>query len=99
MTEKFKTTWFRAALGKNEETKGLIFQKAVETISPQFVDMNNFAELLQKAYEQLDAEGFDVVNVVPISMGAVQVFNGGAGGMPVGFNVTRGAVVVGKKRG
>lgn len=98
MADKFKTTWFRAALGKYEDTKGFIFQKTVEGISQRFVDMDNYAEMLRKSYEQLDNDGFDVINVIPISMGEVEVCNGGAGGMPVGFNITRGAVVVGKKR-
>ncbi len=79
MNSKFKSTWFRASLGEGKT-------------SNQSVDYDNYAELLIEAYEKLDADGYDVINVVPITMGEIAY-----GDIP--FSITRGAVLVGKKRG
>lgn len=60
-----------------------------------------YAKSLQDAYEQLDADGYDVVNVVPISMGTSEALHHPSVNYrnDVGFGITRGAVVVGKRRG
>jgi len=100
MSGKFKTKWFWSALGKFDVEQGFIFKKTVKEVSIRNVDFDDYAKCLQDAYESLDAEGFDVVNVVPISMGTSEQckqVNGTYVG-DVGFSITRGAVVVGKKR-
>ena len=100
MAGKFKTTWFWASLGKFDVEKGFIFKETVKEISRRNVDFDEYANQLQNAYEQLDSEGYEVVNVVPISMGTSEVCNQSNGNYvgDVGFSITRGAVVVGKKR-
>ncbi|MDQ7728005.1 hypothetical protein [Halomonas sp. SpR8] len=100
MSGKFKTTWFWASLGKFDVEKGFIFKEKVKKVSHRNVDFDEYAQHLQNAYEQLDSEGYDVVNVVPISMGTSEVCNQSNGNYvgDVGFSITRGAVVVGKKK-
>jgi hypothetical protein len=100
MKEKFKTTWFWASLGKYDVEKGFIFKETVTKISQRNVNFDEYAQHLQNAYEQLDAEGYDVINVVPISMGTSESCNQSNGNYvgDVGFSITRGAVVVGKRR-
>lgn len=100
MAGKFKTTWFWASLGQNDVEKGVIFKKTVTEFSQRHVDFDDYAQNLQSAYEKLDEEGFDVINVVPISMGSAEHCkqSGGAYVGDVGFSITRGAVLVGKKR-
>jgi len=100
MANKFKTTWFWASLGKYDVEKGFFNKTVVKELSRRYVDFDEYAQSLQNAYEELDNEGYDVVNVVPISMGTSEtcVQKGGAYVGDVGFSVTRGAVVVGKRR-
>ena len=64
------------------------------------VSFAEYAASLEAQYNELDSEGFDVVNVVPISMGQTEscTQKGGTYVGEVGFSITRGAVVVGKKR-
>lgn len=100
MSSKFKTTWFYASLGKHDVKQGFIFKENVKRVSKRYADLSEYAQFLQDAYDELDAEGYDVVNVVPISMGESESCtqrNGNYVG-EVGFSITRGAVVVGKKR-
>lgn len=100
MAGKFKTTWFWSALGQFDVERGFIFKERVKEISHRNIDFDDYAQNLQNAYEQFDAEGFDVINVVPISMGTSEnckQANGNYVG-DVGFSITRGAVVVAKKR-
>jgi hypothetical protein len=73
----------------------------VKEVSQRHVDFEGYAQSLQNAYEQLDTEGYDVVNVVPISMGTSETCSQSNGNYvaDVGFAITRGAVVVvGKRR-
>ncbi len=101
MSGKFKTTWFWAALGKFDVEKGFIFKQTVKEISHRNVNFDDYAKCLQDAYENLDADGYDVVNVVPISMGTSEQCTQSNGNYvgDVGFSITRGAVVIGKKKG
>jgi hypothetical protein len=100
MSDKFRTTWFWAGLGKFDVEKGFLFKQRVKEVSNRNVDFDDYARSLQTAYEQLDSDGYDVVNVVPISMGTSETCKQSNGTYvgDVGFSITRGAVVVGKKR-
>jgi hypothetical protein len=100
MADKFKTTWFYASLGKHDVEKGFFSKTVVKEVSQRHVDFEGYAQSLQNAYEQLDIEGYDVVNVVPISMGTSETCSQSNGNYvgDVGFSITRGAVVVGKRR-
>lgn len=103
MSDKFKTSWFWASLGTVESQKGYFVKEKINKITQRHIDLNEYAQKLQDSYEQLDSEGYDVINVVPISMGTSEITNHhstGAGSLPgdVGFSITSGAVVVGKKR-
>ncbi|MCF6252735.1 MAG: hypothetical protein L3J75_15930 [Methylococcaceae bacterium] len=96
---KFKTTWFYASLSSEEKEVGLISKKIEKTYSERSVNFDEFADELQKRYEEFDSDGYDVVNIVPISMGQTEMFDLGSKNKgSVGFSITRGAVIVGKKR-
>ena len=72
--------------------------------TPEVHDQIDWGEvnvpMTEEKYNQLDAEGYDVINVVPISMGQSENCKRSDGTYvgDVGFSITRGAVVVGKKR-
>lgn len=103
---KFKTDWFYSSVGKFENvvTEGWFSKKVkrVVTEQPRTADYDEFAEWLAKTYIQFDADGYDVINVIPLNIGASQPVNAVLkNGEPnylgeVGFSVTRGAIVVGK---
>lgn len=100
MSDRFKTKWFYASLDSYEKETGG-FRKKIETIhSQRSVNFDNYAKRLESTYNEFDSEGFDVVNVVPMSMGQSESCTQSGGGYvgDVGFSITRGAVVVGKKR-
>lgn len=97
---KFRTAWFRAPLAKYEEEKGFIFKTQVSQISQRHVEYDDYARVLQNVYEEFDADGYDVVNVIPIVTGELEAVRSKSGNPVdfVGFSITRGAVIVGKKR-
>jgi hypothetical protein len=69
MSGKFKSTWFYSSLGTYIKDVGIIGKKEKEFYSQRRVNLDDFANSLQEKYEDLDSEGDDVVNVVPITMG------------------------------
>ena len=100
MSEKFISTWFYASMESTTRPAGLLGNKTETVYDQRSVDLNDYANSLRQTYESFDEQGYDVVNVVPISMALSEACtnNGGAYVGDVGFSVTRGAVVVGKKR-
>jgi hypothetical protein len=94
MASKFVYRWFRAGLGKYKVDTGTFRTKIEEHESNRYVDFDDFAKQLTKIYEELDSEGYELINVVPITMGQE---TSPTAGMPVAFSITRGAVVIGKK--
>ena len=100
LSKKFITTWFYAGLEKHTEDVGIFRTKIRETAIQRTVNYHEYAELLEAKYNELDAEGYDVVNVVPINMGqSEECYNRNDNYLgDVGFSITRGAVVVGKRR-
>lgn len=40
-----------------------------EVYDPRTVDVQEMAKLLEDAYNDYDAEGYDVVNILPITLG------------------------------
>lgn len=100
MSEKFKSTWFYASLDTYKKDTGIIRTKMEDVYTQRNVNFDAFSELLAAKYNELDRQGYDVVNVVPIAMGqseSCKQRNGNYVG-DVGFSITRGAVVVGKRR-
>ncbi|WP_296268342.1 hypothetical protein ACSMEV_15145 [Pseudomonas sp. MLB6B] len=100
MSGKFISRWFYASLTSETKPAGLFGNKTKEVYSSRHVNFDEYANLLRDMYEAYDAEGYDVVNVVPVSMGQTEQClqsNGNYVG-DVGFSITRGAVVIGKKR-
>ncbi|WP_081821696.1 hypothetical protein [Achromobacter sp. DH1f] len=106
---KFITSWFYASVGKykNVTTEGFFWnrkERVEEVAQPRTANYQEFADELAKIYNHFDAEGYDVVNVVPLAIGASEPvhaqLSGGARNYlgDTGFSVTRGAVVVGKRR-
>ena len=103
MSDKFKTSWFWTSLGTVEGQKGYFIKEKANKITQRHIDLNEYAQKLEDAYRQLDSEGYDVINVVPISMGTTELstrHTAGASSLvgDVGFSITSGAVIVGKKR-
>lgn len=100
MAEKFITEWFYAPMDRVKVETGIIFKDTHEEYSNRTVNFDAFAAQLNEKYSQFDAAGYDVINVLPIAMAASEqsvARNGNYLG-DVGFSVTRGAIVVGKKR-
>lgn len=100
MSGKFISNWFYASLTSQKRPAGLFGNKTKEVYSDRHVDFDEYAALLNKMYEDYDQQGYDVINVVPIAMGQSEQCNQSNGNYvgDVGFSITRGAVVVGKKR-
>ncbi|PSJ23588.1 hypothetical protein CVH10_01640 [Halomonas sp. ND22Bw] len=93
MADRFVTSWFLAPLKQSDAPlrKGLARVTGGEAYDNSLVDMDEYADMLADQYNELDKEGYDVVNVVPIESGQ-QV------GATLGYSITQGAVVVGKRR-
>lgn len=100
MEGKYKTTWFYSALGTYTKKVGLLGNKEESYYTERHVDLEAYANSLQEKYEELDAQGYEVINVIPIAMGQSEscTQSGGTYVGDVGFSITRGAVVVGKKK-
>jgi len=106
MGNKFISNWFYASLGKYEVEKGLFKKRTERHASERYVDFDEYSENLRKMYEDFDSEGYDIVSVVPIQMGQSEASIGQTKELlsesnylgDVGFSITRGAVVIGKKR-
>lgn len=103
---KFISTWFYASLGTYDVEKGLFFKKTERQHSERYVNLDEYAERLRKAYEDFDERGYDVIEVTPIVMGQSEASIGKTKQLisetsylgDVGFSITRGAVIIGKKR-
>lgn len=100
MTDKFITTWFYAGLEKYKKNTGIFRTKIEEFHSARNVNFEEYATILAEKYNELDELGYDVVNVIPVSMGQSEHCSQSNGNYvgDVGFSITRGAVLVGKKR-
>ena len=100
MSGKFATRWFWSALTQYDEEQGLLFKKTIKKDNPRFADISDYATKIKEAYETLDSQGYDVINVIPMSMGVIEPSIARSGNYlgDAGFSITRGAVVVGKKR-
>ncbi|MGI2081501.1 hypothetical protein [Shewanella putrefaciens] len=86
MSGKFKTIWFWSPLKSIDDSR--------KGTSP-IIDYEHYAISLKNAYEELDLAGYDVVNIVPIAM---KESHNGAECVDSIISVTRGAIIVGKKR-
>lgn len=108
MSEKFETQAFYASLDTKKalKSKGFLGLKheEVDVTEAKIVDLNEFSAQLKIIYNGFDERGYDVVNVVPISIGSSEnchatMSNGKQNYLgETGFSITRGAVVVGKRR-
>jgi len=85
---KFITSWFYASVGhyENVTTEGFFWNrrpKVEQVAEPKTANYEQFAEELAKIYNQYDQQGYDVVNVVPLAIGASEpvhsVMSGGGG--------------------
>ena len=103
---KFKSMWFYASLGTYDVEKGLFVKRKEKHHSERYVDFDEYAERLRNAYETFDSEGYEVINVTPINMGqseqsiakTKELFSQSNYVGDVGFSITRGAVLIAKKK-
>lgn len=108
MSKKFETQWFYAALDTRTEVQSTGFlglkREVVKIPEARVANLDQFSEELANIYNGFDEKGYDVVNVVPISIGSSEschskLNNGQTNYLgETGFSITRGAVVVGKRR-
>ncbi|EOX4464703.1 hypothetical protein ACJ5M5_004641 [Vibrio alginolyticus] len=108
MSKKFETTWFYASLETRKESKPSGFlglkRELVDTPEARVANLDEFSEQLENIYNEFDNRGYNVVNVVPISIGGSEpchatMSNGKTNYLgETGFSITRSAVVVGKRR-
>ena len=107
MPKKFETQWFYTGLDTKKEIRqgGLLgFRKEeVDVYDAKFANLDQFSQQLEAIYNEFDVRGLDVVNVVPISLGSSEPCHASTkngqnylGETP--YSITRGAVVVGKRR-
>ena len=101
MADKYKTTWFRAPLDTYKKDVGFIRKKIEEFYGQRSVNIEEYSSMLAKAYNEMDEDGYDVVNVVSISMGQSEPSITKQGNYlgDMAFSIDRGAIVVGKRRG
>jgi len=103
---KFISKWFYSSLGTYEVEKGIIKKKTEKFTSQRYVNFDEYADSLRGIYEEFDEKGYDIVNVTPIQMGQSEASIGETAEFiskkqylgDVGFSITRGAVVIGKKK-
>jgi hypothetical protein len=108
MSKKFETQWFYAGLDKRTEIQPSGFlglkKEIVSIHEAKVANLDQFSEQLALIYNEFDENGYDVVNVVPISMVISEpchsILDSGRKNYlgETGFSITRGAVVVGKRR-
>ena len=108
MSDKFITTWFYASHEKDKKVVSRGFfgmrKEIQEEISPRAANLDEFADLLKRVYTDFDQNGYDVINVLPLNMAASDQTHGrNTNGNKVflgevGFSITKGAMVVGKRR-
>lgn len=92
MASKFVSSWFCVSLEKHQDTF-LSFPTGRVQIRAK---CGEFADALRTLYENFDAQGYDVVSVVPLSVGYAESCE--PKDQTVSFSVTSGTVVVGKLR-
>ena len=103
---KFISKWFYASLGTYEVKKGFIKKKKENHHTQRYVNFDEYADSLRSIYEEFDDAGYEVINVTPIQMGQSEASIGQTTEListkqylgDVGFSITRGAVVIGKKK-
>ncbi|MGN2407753.1 hypothetical protein ACTACD_18515 [Pseudomonas syringae] len=100
MSKKFITSWFYSRLDSEEVPAGFFGNKIKKVYDQRSVDFDVFAQRLEDTYNSFDEKGYDVVNVVPVVMGTSDQCSTTKGDYigDVGFSITRGALVVGKRR-
>ncbi|KTC21699.1 hypothetical protein AO391_26125 [Pseudomonas marginalis ICMP 9505] len=100
MSKKFITTWFYSPVDSEEKAAGFFGNKIKKVYDPRSVNFDLFAQTLEETYNSFDDQGYDVVNIIPVAMGTSEQCKQSNGNYvgDVGFSLTRGAVVVGKRR-
>lgn len=107
---KYLTTWVRA--GWEKDKKGKVFGKGEKVVGedPAFVDRDQLSELIQKACNQFDADGYEVISIFPTIRGyskydtkvgrdnALVAESAYAWGWGYGFSVTDGAIITARRR-
>ena len=107
MKKKFIAHWFRCSLDQTTVKEKTGFLGLKEQERQQYIrsmpDLDDYASRLENAYNELDENGYDVVNVIPINTGETEECFGVSNKKKVylgevGFSLTRAAIVIGRLR-
>lgn len=101
--EKFVTDWFYVPCASTKRLQrtgflGLGEPKIVKDYANAIPDLEEYAKVLAEKYNAFDRAGYEVIEIVPISIGSSdQCFQENKNYVgDVGYSTTRGAVLVGK---
>lgn len=107
MSDKFITTWFHSGHQKDKKavSRGFLGMRTEieEQVSPRSANLDEFADMLTQVYTNFDQQGYEVINVLPLNMAVSEEVHGRnpKGSVylgDVGFSITKGAMVVGKRK-
>jgi len=107
--EKFITACIEVGVGETEVISETgLFKKTrtpVKVPDPKSVNYNDLARKIKEKYDEFDRSGYDVINVIPLALGSSESVNAvmNSSGAKTylgetGFSITRGVILVGRRR-
>ncbi|PHR91304.1 MAG: hypothetical protein COA69_12395 [Robiginitomaculum sp.] len=91
-TSKYVTLWIK--IGASATEKKIPFTKVMRTVvDPRFVAREDLADAIADACNELDAQGYDVISIMPTLRGEAKV----SGQSAYGYSVTDGALITAKR--
>ncbi|MFN4025729.1 MAG: hypothetical protein ACK4MQ_12940 [Hyphomonas sp.] len=94
---EYKTVWVRAGRQKKEEKKLLGKGKKLVD-NPHQADIAELSALIETACNDLHAEGYDVISILPSVSGHSERGVINQGGYGFGYSITDGAVITARRR-
>lgn len=91
-TPKYVTLWIK--IGASATEKKIPFTKVTRTVvDPHFVAREDLADAIAEACNELDAQGYDVISIMPTLRGESKA----SGQAAYGYSVTDGAIITAKR--
>lgn len=94
---EYKTVWVRAGRQKKEE-KRLLGKGKKLVDDPHQADITGLAALIETACNDLHADGYDVISILPSVSGHSEKGVMSQGGYGFGYSITDGAVITARRR-